>query len=1028
MANLNHHHIAPSAVPGFLPTFCLHFVLPNCLLLIASLVTGAFGSEFGLTYLIWHENPSKQFWVGYALGLVVVQCLYIGFMMWAKKTARPEKILANPRLLELFSPKLFVRYTAWVMGQLILLLILLGGVILLIQTLDRWDEGPISISKVIDTTPAETSLNSIAPPRPNYSPWLILGGLSAATTIFLGGWLMKSLIIRGSEGEFQGFTRRMLSRVIDAAESQPQTPNHGSMLLSLWDIRQQNTPVRKLGMVLFNQTLLVFVGVVFAAVWQLSNLGIAVAVLATLVLFLLLFRARWLNDHRVFRIWLLCLGAMIYFVVSWLGSKSWCGWSGAFFVGLFCLMVIPFGVRYTFPLSTAHVLRSTNDRIIDPRVCRKYPFHGIATIFFLFGVAVLFVLPMSFSAVNSPMVLMCFMMFMGLSLYGAVAYIIDDALPFLAPALLIMVVLSGLPQYKMQFPGLDYTGKDMGDGVALLDLEKTIREDLDRQQEFDDAVAQAMLRKSNQVAIGDRQKDPKNKDHDDFLTKKWIEIEDKNRILPGKDLRPGAAYSRPGKLLMAGDIPFASVPSSIGQLQTPLPAPADRDPNSKHKKPMVIVVASGGGIRAAAWTHMVLAELEHRFSKQGIPFPYHVRMITGASGGMFGASYYVQSIKPPGEMKWGDQRKTEMLNRFDRLTQDWLSPIVERMVMNDVPAFFSPFSTHTDRGIALEQAWSKGLDGELDIKFDQLAAKEREGWCPSLVFTPMLVEDGRRLVISNLDMRYPASNDGHLIENDPKRHASLDSMSRNYSHEAMELFRMFPDSKDRFALSTAVRMSASFPYFSPAVPLPTKPRRRVVDAGYFDNYGVSLAAAYLFSKKNNDWFRDNVSKIVIVQIRDGLSDDERRLQAIADSATRKKGGSSLISRSLEEITSPLEGLTNGRVGTCSFRNDGLLELLSTYFEQMRGEPGSGKIPHSQRFFTVVNFEFPGHAALSWHLSAGEERQMRSTFDDMKAADLTKKIDHLIEWWKSDVYEAPERNKGSKQTRVRLMGFEKETNN
>ena len=70
-------------------------------------------------------------------------------------------------------------------------------------------------------------------------------------------------------------------------------------------------------------------------------------------------------------------------------------------------------------------------------------------------------------------------------------------------------------------------------------------------------------------------------------------------------------------------------------------------------------------------------------------------------------------------------------------------------------------------------------------------------------------------------------------------------------------------------------MSASFPYFSPAVPLPTKPRRRVVDAGYFDNYGVSLASAFLFSRKNTDWFRDNVSKIVLIQIRDGQSDDER---------------------------------------------------------------------------------------------------------------------------------------------------------
>ena len=62
---------------------------------------------------------------------------------------------------------------------------------------------------------------------------------------------------------------------------------------------------------------------------------------------------------------------------------------------------------------------------------------------------------------------------------------------------------------------------------------------------------------------------------------------------------------------------------------------------------MVVVVASGGGIRAAAWTFLVLTELEARFAEEGIPFPYHVRLICGASGGMFGASYYVTSLRGP---------------------------------------------------------------------------------------------------------------------------------------------------------------------------------------------------------------------------------------------------------------------------------------------------------------------------------------------------------------------------------------------
>ena len=76
---------------------------------------------------------------------------------------------------------------------------------------------------------------------------------------------------------------------------------------------------------------------------------------------------------------------------------------------------------------------------------------------------------------------------------------------------------------------------------------------------------------------------------------------------------------------------------------------------------MVIVVASGGGIRAAAWTFLVLSELEARFADEGIPFPYHVRLITGASGGMFGAAYYVRSLRAPTEMTWDDDRRREMV-------------------------------------------------------------------------------------------------------------------------------------------------------------------------------------------------------------------------------------------------------------------------------------------------------------------------------------------------------------------------------
>jgi len=347
------------------------------------------------------------------------------------------------------------------------------------------------------------------------------------------------------------------------------------------------------------------------------------------------------------------------------------------------------------------------------------------------------------------------------------------------------------------------------------------------------------------------------------------------------------------------------------------------------RRPLVVVCVSGGGIRAAAWTTAVLHKLEREFARLGdglaVDFPCHVRLVTGASGGMAGAAYYVANlpVPPPSPLERSDLRR-----QYDAITADCLSPIVHAMTYQDIRSVFSPFGHQRDRGQALEHAWSRNLRGVLDQPFARLRDGEAAGWRPSLVFAPMIVEDGRRLLISNLDLRGIASNDGSILQEsrDAQYDPSLPLRQHlnRFSYESYEFFRLFPDPsvRQRLRVATAARMSASFPYMSPAVTLPTVPRRRIVDAGYYDNDGVSLAASWLFSGSNRDWLRKNVSKIVLIQIRDGASEPGRKLHAIAPD------GSSALSRGLEFLTTPPAGLYNARVGSSSFRNDGLLEILS----------------------------------------------------------------------------------------------------
>src|SRR5262249_9064492 len=155
-----------------------------------------------------------------------------------------------------------------------------------------------------------------------------------------------------------------------------------------------------------------------------------------------------------------------------------------------------------------------------------------------------------------------------------------------------------------------------------------------------------------------------------------------------------------------------------------------------------------------------------------------------------------------------------------------------RLIFNDLPGMFFPWSVRTDRGHALENAWKETLaDGPdtpegkrwpaLDVPFCALRDGEQEGWLPSLVFSPMIVESGRRLLISNLTLDWLATNHWDALRPED---------GRGTSHSAVQFFDLFPHSALR--LGTAVRMSAAYPYVSPAAVLPTDPRWRVVDAGY----------------------------------------------------------------------------------------------------------------------------------------------------------------------------------------------------
>ncbi|MGA7497254.1 MAG: tetratricopeptide repeat protein, partial [Isosphaeraceae bacterium] len=429
------------------------------------------------------------------------------------------------------------------------------------------------------------------------------------------------------------------------------------------------------------------------------------------------------------------------------------------------------------------------------------------------------------------------------------------------------------------------------------------------------------------------------------------------------------------------------------------------------KPQLVVVCTSGGGIAAAYWTTLCLAELEEKVPK----FPSHLRLVTGSSGGMLGAGLYVASLEAPDQP---NQPKPE-----DRLRDlkgvwkncDFLTPVVRQMVFRDLPStfctkelmppYFKKDGDIQDRGRTLEEQWESicvgtSLKGRLSHSFAELAAGERAGWRPSLVVTPTIVELGRRLLISNLDFR--SSDQGTLCN-------------------SIQFFTLFPDRADirrsgaqiarqkvveSLRLSTAIRMNAAFPIITPVLPLPVKsPRIRAADAGYLENYGVELAAAWI--ERNREWLVEETGGVTLIEIR---AYTEKLKQEVERNPGRKSDGQakagaaektwweSLIAgaqglcdplthpdaRGLEVLTTPFETYTTARKAAMIGNNDAQVTRLQAYFAK---ETKDKDPPFFEKFVLICTEEAP----LGWSLTPRARKRIDESLKNDELQQIIKDI-------------------------------------
>lgn len=282
------------------------------------------------------------------------------------------------------------------------------------------------------------------------------------------------------------------------------------------------------------------------------------------------------------------------------------------------------------------------------------------------------------------------------------------------------------------------------------------------------------------------------------------------------------------------------------------------------RPPLVVVTASGGGLKAALWafrTHQLLDSLT------GGRFFDHVAFISGASGGMIGEAFYRELYV---HQKTGDDINLQDKRYVDAISRDLLNAASFSFVVNDL---LYPWRTVVldgrryprDRGYMLERQLNENTGYLFRRRLSDYAHFEQQAISPMLLLSSVVMNDGRRLLLSPMPVSYLA-RPPHSADDKPLEVDGID---------AKVFFR--EQGGDSLWFTTALRMNASFPYILPAVTLPTMPRVQVLDAGMRDNYGTETAIRFLHTFRH--WIATNCSRVVLIQVR---GDFEKKYEPVAD--------------------------------------------------------------------------------------------------------------------------------------------------
>ncbi len=362
-----------------------------------------------------------------------------------------------------------------------------------------------------------------------------------------------------------------------------------------------------------------------------------------------------------------------------------------------------------------------------------------------------------------------------------------------------------------------------------------------------------------------------------------------------------------------------------------------KENQSSDKPKLIIINTSGGGSRSAYWTYLIMEKLDEELSNK---FSAQTHLITGASGGMIGAAFYREIYyrkkngKLPENNSYHDLIAQDMLNKLSFTTS------TSDLLMRYQTTTYNERQYTRERGVSFEEQLHENTKNFMNHPLGYYAPLEKKAEIPVMIFSPTVVNDGRRLLISSQSLNF--------MTHSSEKHTTYENI------DFQSFFKKNEPNSIQF--SSILRANATFPFIMPMVSLPTIPETHIMDAGLRDNYGGKVTIEYLFALKK--WIQENTSGVIIVEMR-----DTKRI-------LNKQNVSNITL--IDKLKVPFSNMMDNFDRTQDYDQEQLMELSKTSF----GFP-----------VDIVSFNLresvDDRISLSWHLTGREKQKIQAALNSLE---------------------------------------------